>query len=93
MAKFRHNKKRNSAFLYEALIQELTRSIFSKDKAKKKKIIAIIKESFGKESSLYQELKLYRSIFETKDVDTLTAEKIINEVKRQHLSIDQKKLI
>ena len=93
MAKFRHNKKRNSAFLYEALIQELTRSIFSKDKAKKKKIIAIIKESFGKESSLYQELKLYRSIFETKGVDTLTAEKIINEVKRQHSSIDQKKLI
>ena len=31
MAKFKHNKKKNSAFLYEALIQELTKAIVSKN--------------------------------------------------------------
>jgi hypothetical protein len=92
MTKFRHNKKRNSAFLYEALIQELTKSIFSKDEDKKNKIITIIKEAFNKNSFLYKELKLYRSISDTQGVDTLTAEKIINEAKRQHSSMNQKKL-
>ena len=28
----KHNKKRNTAFLYEALIQEMTKAIVSKDK-------------------------------------------------------------
>ena len=45
MAKFKHNKKRNSAFLYEALVQELTKSIVSKNTEQKKKIVKIIKES------------------------------------------------
>ena len=37
MAKFKHNKKRNSAFLYEVLIQELTKSVLSKDQNRKLK--------------------------------------------------------
>ena len=93
MAKFKHNKKRNSAFLYEALVQELTKSIVSKNTEEKNKIVKIIKESFGKNSLMYQELKLYRSISETNNVDTLTAEKIINEAKRQHSQINSEKLI
>jgi hypothetical protein len=93
MAKFKHNKKRNSAFLYEALVQELTKSIVSKNTEEKNKIVKIIKESFGKNSLMYQELKLYRSISETNNVDTLTAEKIINETKRQHSQINSEKLI
>ena len=31
MVKFRHNKKKNSAFLYEALVLELTKAILRKD--------------------------------------------------------------
>jgi hypothetical protein len=93
MAKFKHNKKRNSAFLYEALVQELTKSIVSKNTEQKKKIVKIIKESFDKNSLMYKELKLYRSISETSDVDLLTAEKIINEAKRQHSQIDFEKLL
>ena len=69
MAKFKHNKKRNSAFLYEALVQELTKSIVSKNTEQKKKIVKIIKESFDKNSLMYKELKLYRSISETSDRD------------------------
>tara|TARA_R110000824_G_scaffold369080_3_gene558489 strand:+ start:843 stop:1670 length:828 start_codon:yes stop_codon:yes gene_type:complete len=93
MTKFRHNKKRNSAFLYEALIQELAKSIFSKDEGKKNKIVTIIKESFNQNSFLYKEMKLYRSISDTNGVDTSTAEKIINEAKRQHSEMNQKKLL
>jgi len=31
MAKFRHNKKKNTAFLYETLILELTKAILKRD--------------------------------------------------------------
>ena len=37
--KMKHNKKRNTAFLYESLIKELTRSIVKKDNTQRKKII------------------------------------------------------
>ena len=40
MTKFKHNKKRNSAFLYEVLIQELTKAVISKDLNLKESIIS-----------------------------------------------------
>ena len=31
MTKFKHNKKRNTAFIYEILVRELTRAIMKND--------------------------------------------------------------
>jgi hypothetical protein len=93
MAKFKHNKKRNSAFLYEVLIQELTKSVLSKNKELQNKIVVLVKESFAPDSMMYRELKLYRAITHTKDVNLLTAEKIINEVKIRHRELDKKALL
>ena len=93
MAKFKHNKKRNSAFLYEALIQELTKAIISKNDKVKIEITRLIKESFNSRSMLYRELKLYRAITHTKGVGILTAEKIINEVKIRHKELNKKQLV
>jgi len=93
MAKFKHNKKRNSAFLYEVLIRELTKAVLNKNKKLQQDVTALIKESFSRNSNLYLELKLYRAISQTKGVGILTAEKIINEVKVRHRDIDKKKLV
>jgi hypothetical protein len=93
MSKFKHNKKRNSAFLYETLIQELTKAVFEKNVERQQTILSMVKESFSKNTLMYKELKLYESLTKTKNVDELTAEKIINETKKQHSSIDQKDLI
>ena len=93
MSKFKHNKKRNSAFLYEALIQELTKAVFEKNVEKQQAVLSMVKESFSKNTLMYKELKLYESLTKTNNVDELTAEKIINETKKQHSLIDQKKLI
>ena len=93
MAKFKHNKKRNSAFLYEVLIQELTKAVLQKNQDLQNKTTALIKESFGGNSNLYLELKLYRAITNTEGVGVITAEKIINEVKVRHKDIDKKKLL
>ena len=93
MTKFKHNKKRNSAFLYEALIQELAKVVISKNKKSQTQITKIIKESFSRNSMLYRELKLYRAITHTNGVGVITAEKIINEVKIRHKEINKKQLL
>ena len=43
MTKLKHNKKRNTAFLYEALIREATKSILEQDQVKKTTILNIVK--------------------------------------------------
>jgi len=93
MAKFKHNKKRNSAFLYETLIQELTKTVISNNKDLQDEITNLIKESFSKDSMMYRELKLYRAISHTREVNVLTAEKIVNEVKSRHKDLNKKQLV
>ena len=93
MAKYKHNKKKNTAFLYEMLILELTKSILKKDMDLKNKITKIIKESFGRNTMLYQDLKLYHALSKTKNVRQTTAEKIIAEVKDIRRNLDKKSLL
>lgn len=93
MAKFKHNKKRNSAFLYEILIQELTKAVLSKDADQQNQIVSLVKESFSRNTVMYHELKLYRAVTHTKDVNVSTAEKILNEAKLRHSQLDKKSLI
>ncbi len=40
----KHNKKRNTAFLYESLVKELTKAVVRQEEAKKKTIITLIKK-------------------------------------------------
>ena len=60
MAKTKHNKKRNTAFLYEALVREMTKAVVSQDKERKNNIVDILKESFSSSKILGRELKLYQ---------------------------------
>jgi hypothetical protein len=93
MAKFKHNKKRNTALIYELLIQELTKAVMDNNKKLQEDTSSLIKKFFSKETTLYKELKLYKAISETKQVGVLTAEKIINEVKSRHDKLDKSVLI
>ena len=54
--KLKHNKKRNTAFLFESLTKELTRAIVNKDEKTKQIILSVIKEHFRKGSILAKEL-------------------------------------
>ena len=45
--KFKHNKKRNTIFIFESLVRELTKSVINKDFSRKKEILSIIKENFS----------------------------------------------
>lgn len=87
----KHNKKRNTAFLYETLVQELTKSIVSKESTRKNAIISILREYFSAGTILHKELSLYKSIKECSEIKKETAEKIIFETKIEYdfLSKDQ----
>lgn len=88
----KHNKKRNTAFLYETLLKELTKSIVSGATEKKWQIINLMKEFFNTNTNLHKELVLYKSLNETNQLAPQTAEKLVYEVRLQHSKLDKKKI-
>ena len=87
--KIKHNKKRNTAFIYEALVRELTKSVINKDADKKAKITKIIKESFSKNKNLKKELDTYHTLCSLDNLPRDTIEKIVLETRIQHSRLDQ----
>ncbi len=61
--KLKHNKKRNTAFLYESLIKEFTIAIIKKDNERQDTIKNILKEFFSKNKPLKKELDIYNTLF------------------------------
>jgi hypothetical protein len=81
--KLKHNKKRNTAFLFESLIKELTKAVVYSDKQKQKSVSILLKQHFSKNNILEKELSLYKQIYETKKFPKEHAEKLIKEVKSE----------
>lgn len=79
--KMKHNKKRNSLFLYETLIRELTKAVVEKNSKRKDSILEMVKAHFKKGSMLAREMELYNILHETREVNQYIAEKLLHEVK------------
>ena len=92
MAKTKHNKKRNTAFLYEALVREMTKAVVSQDKERKNNIVDILKESFSSNKVLGRELKLYQAILESTDLDDVTAEKLLYKIREAYSELDEQEI-
>ena len=90
--KFRHNKKRNTAFLYESLVRELTKTIINEDLGRKAEVMSLIREFFKKGTLLAKELELYKTLCEAKQLKTRIAEKLIKEAKSQYSQLDKKEI-
>ena len=90
--KTRHNKKRNTLFLYEALMKEITACILGKDEMRKAMIVSIFKEHFRKGTLLKSEIDIYHGLLESTDLSRNLAEKIIVESKKQHALLNKDKI-
>ena len=88
----KHNKKRNTAFLYQALVKEMTKASLRSDAANKDKIAAILKEHFNTSALLHQELNLYKTLSDVRGVQKDTAEKILSEVKRVYHTLGEQEI-
>jgi hypothetical protein len=87
--KHKHNKKRNTAFLFESLVKELTKTVIYENKEKQKHLSNLIKEFFNKNNILYKELSLYKQLYETKEFPKEIAEKLIDTVIKQHEKLNE----
>ena len=90
--KQKHNKKRNTAFLYEALTRELTISILENNHERQKKATSILKEFFKKDKVLSTELGLYQNLTEVDSLSAHTADKLIQETRFLHSRLDKKQI-
>jgi len=86
--KSKHNKKRNTAFLYEVLVQEITRSVVEKDKERKEKALRVCREFFGKSSPLYKERDIYNALLESRGLEKGFIEKVLVEAKSEYEQLD-----
>lgn len=91
-AKIKHNKKRNTIFLYEALVRELTKATVEKDQDRRETILDIVKEHFSNDTLMGREVRIYKNILETKDTKQNIAEKILSESKIEYSVINKKQL-
>ena len=91
-AKIKHNKKRNTIFLYEALVRELTKATVERHQERRKTILGIVKEHFNIDTLMGREVRIYKNILETKDAKQNIAEKILSESKIEYSVLNKKQL-
>ena len=88
----KHNKKRNTAFIYETLSRELTKTIVNKQNDKRKKVLRLLKEYFSKGTVLGTQFDLYSVLLSTRNIKQSVAERILQETKKTHNTLDKKKI-
>lgn len=79
--KIKHNKKRNTAFVFESLMREATAAILKRDDKRKNTVLEIVKRHFKPNSELKKHFQCYKSLYENQDIDRQTSEKILREAK------------
>ena len=90
MKKIKHSKFKNTGFIFELLVRQVTSEILSSNKS-----IAelILKEHFNSKKELSKELKLYQYLVNEKYNSESKAEQFINTILEARKRIDEKKLI
>ena len=90
--KIRHNKKRNTAFVYESLIREATLCILKNNPSRKQKVLSIIKEHFKRGTTLRQDLDCYQSLYPNQGVSELEAVRILKEARNFRQTMNSSRL-
>jgi len=88
----KHNKKRNTAFLYECLIRELTKAIIKEDKQKQIEVKSLLREFFAKGKVLSKELDLFKSLLESKELQQDFSKRLMVETKKDFDALDRKEV-
>jgi len=90
MKKIKHSKFKNTGFIFELLVRQITSEIMSANKSVAEKIL---KEHFNSKKELSKELKLYQYLINEKYNSESKAEQFINTILEARKKIDEKKLI
>jgi hypothetical protein len=90
MKKIKHSKFKNTGFIFELLVRQITAEIMSSNKSVAEKIL---KEHFNSKKELSKELKLYQYLINEKYNSEAKAEKFIDTICEARKRLDEKKLI
>ena len=90
MKKIKHSKFKNTGFIFELLVRQITSEIMSNDKSVAEKIL---KEHFNGKKELSKELKLYQYLINERYNSESKAEQFINTILEARKRLDEKKLI
>jgi len=88
----KHNKKRNTAFLYECLIKEMTKAVVRGELQKKQQVVETLKRYFSKGTPLYNDLQLYKQLMEPQKLEESLGLRYMKEVKEDWESLDRKEI-
>ena len=89
MKKIKHSKFKNTGFLFELLVRQITAEVMSSSKSVAEKLL---KEHFNSKQELSKELKLYQYLINEKYNSERKAEQFINTILEARKKIDEKKL-
>lgn len=89
MKKIKHSKFKNTGFIFELLVRQITSEIMSADKSVAEKIL---KEYFNAKKELSKELKLYQYLINEKYNSESKADQFINTILEARKRLDEKKL-
>ena len=90
--KFHHNKKRNTALIYEMMVNELTKAIINKNQESKNKISTMFKKYFSKGTVLHKENSIYSSLTESRDLGNEIFKEVLETAKKQYNLLDKKSI-
>ena len=90
MKKIKHSKFKNTGFIFELLVRQITSEIMSSNKSVAE---TILKEHFNTKKELSKELKLYQFLINEKYNSEVKAEKFIDTILEARKQLDEKKLI
>src|SRR3990167_639115 len=80
MEKIKHNKRRNSAILFEMLIRHSVSCLTEDKRDEVTKVLNVVKKFFAKGSPLSEELRAFRTLLNSHVKTPETATKILSEV-------------
>ena len=89
MKKIKHSKFKNTGFIFELLVRQITSEIMSASDSIAEKLL---KEHFNSKQELSKELKLYQYLINEKYNSESKAEQFINTILEARKKIDEKKL-
>ena len=90
MAKFKHNKLKNTGMLFEFLLRQVTVDVLNKKKDSK--AVQIIKKRFNEHTEVGKELALYSLLLKKKFKDDKKADFFLSEILRQRSKLNESSL-
>jgi len=87
-----HNKKRNTALLYEFLVKTISSALVENDKKKSSTALRILRRHFKPGTQLYKEFRLFNALVKTSVSSEAVTNTIINEARAAAQQADMKQL-